>query len=65
MGEPFSVNDVIYSLYGKNLSKESLKAARPVVLAELSKGKMSNHWSNVEGRKGYYMLTDTESDSNE
>ncbi|MGV0027277.1 hypothetical protein [Phormidesmis priestleyi] len=53
-GEEFSVNDILYALYGKTISKDALKLARPIVLAELSKGKMANHWSNVPGRKGYY-----------
>ncbi|KAM3114766.1 hypothetical protein [Phormidesmis sp. 146-33] len=62
-GEEFSVNDILYALYGKTISKDALKVARPIVLAELSKGKMANHWSNVPGRKGYYtFLEDGDSD---
>ena len=53
-GEEFSVNDILYALYGKTINKDALKLARPIVLAELSKGKMADHWSNVPGRKGYY-----------
>lgn len=63
-GEEFSVNDILYALYGKTISKDALKVARPIVLAELSKGKMANHWSNVPGRKGYYtFLEDGDSES--
>jgi hypothetical protein len=57
VGEPLSVDDILYGLYGKNLSKENLKAARPVVIAELSKGKLANYWSSVAGRRGYYMIS--------
>ncbi|KAM3095811.1 hypothetical protein ACKFKF_24175 [Phormidesmis sp. 146-12] len=65
-GEEFSVNDILYALYGKTISKDALKVARPIVLAELSKGKMANHWSNVPGRKGYYtFLEDGDSDGEE
>jgi hypothetical protein len=63
-GEEFSVNDILYALYGKTISKDALKVARPIVLAELSKGKMANHWSNVPGRKGYYtFLEDGDSET--
>jgi hypothetical protein len=65
-GEEFSVNDILFALYGKTISKDALKLARPIVLAELSKGKMADHWSNVPGRKGYYtFLEDGDSEDEE
>jgi hypothetical protein len=56
VGEPFSIDDILSALYGKKIGKESIKAARPVVIAELSKGKLANYWSSVAGRRGYYMM---------
>jgi hypothetical protein len=55
-GEALSVDDIMYALYGKNVSKAGFKAAKPVVISELSKGKLSNYWSSVAGRRGYYTI---------
>jgi hypothetical protein len=57
LDQPFSIDEILYTLYGRNMSKESFKIAKPIVITELSKGKAGNHWSSVEGRRGFYMLT--------
>lgn len=55
-GDALSVDDVMYALYGKNVSKTGFKKAKPVVISELSKGKLANYWSSVAGRRGYYTI---------
>ncbi|MGG6297543.1 hypothetical protein ACQ4M4_24375 [Leptolyngbya sp. AN02str] len=55
-GEPMNTEDVTRALYGRRISQENLKAAKRLVVVELSKGKLANRWANVEGKRGYYVF---------
>jgi hypothetical protein len=55
-GEPVTADDMIYTIYGKNLGKDSFKKAKTVMTAELSKGKLLKSWMAAPGQRGAFMV---------
>ncbi len=55
--EPVSIEEILQALYGRSVPRDTLKAAKPTIAAELSRGKANDLWIAVPDQPGRYMVT--------
>jgi hypothetical protein len=55
-GEAVSIEEILQALYGRTVPRDVIKAAKPTIAAELSRGKANGLWIAVPDQAGRYSV---------